>query len=66
MQKHYGKMKKSYYDTMEIIVSNFMLDSLEEGVWGRAGGGKQDKKGEEKWFFLCSCFSEKNFPSLCD
>ena len=33
--------RKDYYNTMEIIVSNFRLDGSESGdVWGGGGEGK--------------------------
>lgn len=38
MQRTMEKWKrKDYYDTMEIIESNFMLDGTEKGVWGACG-----------------------------
>lgn len=36
--------RKGYYDRMEIIVSNFKLDSSEKGVWERVGRGERKKK----------------------
>lgn len=46
--------RKDYYNTMEIIVSNFRLDGSESGdVWGG---------GEEKLFFLCSCLERRGKP----
>lgn len=44
MLKDYGKMEKSYYDTMEIIVSNFKLDGSEERGVGACWWGEQDKR----------------------
>lgn len=52
MLKDYGKMEKSYYDTMEIIVSNFKLDGSEERGVGACWWGNRTN-GEEKLFFLC-------------
>lgn len=31
--------RNNYYDTMEIIVSNFMSDASEKGVWDPVGRG---------------------------
>lgn len=44
--------RKGYYDRMEIIVSNFKLDSSEKGVWERVGRGERKKK--KKNYSFCA------------
>lgn len=53
------KRKDYYYDTMEIIVSNFKLDSSWKGLWERVGEGER-----KNYSFSAHVWKEgKTFPT---